>query len=60
VWFTSEPLPDVRLEPVEHVWLNPHADAGLAFAGQIATNGLAVMADVAGNRRDRPPPLLQR
>jgi hypothetical protein len=60
VRIVDEPLTDIRLEPLEHIGLDPPAHARLAFAGQIATDRLAVMADVTGNRRDRPAPLPQR
>ena len=51
----GEPLADVGFELVERIDGCLLADAGLAFANQVSLDRFAVVANMAGNGRDRPP-----
>jgi hypothetical protein len=53
----DQPQPAVLGEPVEHVRTGRSADAGLPVTGEVGPDGLAVVAGVPGDRRDRPAPL---
>ena len=50
----EQPGPDIGLE---RVIVGPSAHTGAAFTGQIHPDGLAVMAEVTGDRGDRPTSL---
>ena len=58
----NEPLTHVGLGLVERIRLNALTHTGLPRADQVpmATNRLAVAADMMGDGRDRPPPRPQR
>ncbi len=51
----GEPGRQVGRERGQRIRRRAGPDAGLAFPAQVATDGLAVTAKMAGDRRDRPP-----
>ena len=55
-----EPLGHVVGDVVERVRPRRPAHAGLAVAGQVGADGLAVTLQMVGDRRDRPVLLSQR
>src|SRR5680860_1102416 len=57
VGILAQALPDVRLERGEVVGHGGPALAGAAGAGQVGPDRAAITAQVAGDGRDRPPPL---
>jgi hypothetical protein len=56
----AQPFPAVAGERLERIGLGPAALAGDPVAAQVGADGLAVMAQVPGDRRDRPAPAMQR
>jgi len=60
VLVVNQPLTHVGLDLVERVRHGPLTHTDLSFSVQVATDRLAVPANVTGDGRDRPPPLLQR
>ncbi len=56
----EQPGPHVVLEAVKRVVVDAPAHADAAFTGQIGPDGLAVMAEVTGDRGDRPTSLAER
>ena len=55
----SKPLTHIRLERLERIRLGRHPFARDPFTQQIHPDSLSVSSQMAGNGRDRPPPLFQ-
>src|SRR6185312_15398658 len=56
----AQPFPAVADERLERIRLGPPALAGDPAPLQVGADGLAVMSQVSGDRRDRPAPAMQR
>ena len=56
----DQPQPAVLQERFRHRRFPPHPDLGDPPALEVGADGLAVMTEMSGDRRDRPTPLSKR